>query len=54
VQKIAYLLGENAAESEITLNSIIESFTVQEIEEKASEGEAQRGGDHDWRKRYRR
>lgn len=26
VQKIAYLLGENAAESEIVLNSIIESF----------------------------
>jgi hypothetical protein len=26
VQKIAYLLGENAAESEIILNSIIESF----------------------------
>lgn len=27
VQKIAYLLGENAAESEVTLNSIIESFS---------------------------
>ncbi len=27
VQKIAYLLGENAAESEVVLNTIIESFT---------------------------
>jgi iron only hydrogenase large subunit-like protein len=27
VQQIAYLLGENAAESEVTLNSIIESFS---------------------------
>jgi PAS domain-containing protein len=27
VQKIAYLIGENAAESEIILNSIVESFT---------------------------
>jgi hypothetical protein len=27
VQKIAFLLGENAAETEATLNSIIESFT---------------------------
>jgi len=26
VQKIAYLLGENAAESEAALRSIIESF----------------------------
>lgn len=32
VQKIAYLLGENAAESEITLNSIIESFSPAKIE----------------------
>lgn len=30
VQKIAYLLGENAAETEATLNSIIESFTAGE------------------------
>ncbi len=29
VQKIAYLLGENAAESEVILNSIIDSFTVE-------------------------
>jgi len=27
VQKIAFLLGENAAETEATLNSIIESFS---------------------------
>lgn len=28
VQKIAYLLGENAADSEVILNSIIQSFTI--------------------------
>ncbi len=33
VQKIAYLLGENAAESEVTLNSIIESFSPAKIDE---------------------
>ena len=27
VQKIAFLLGENAAETEVILNSIIESFS---------------------------
>jgi len=32
VQKIAYLLGENAAESEAVLNSIIESFSLQSPE----------------------
>ncbi len=32
VQKIAYLLGENAAETEATLNSIIESFSAGEGE----------------------
>jgi iron only hydrogenase large subunit-like protein len=32
VQKIAYLLGENAAESEVTLSSIIESFSPAKIE----------------------
>lgn len=32
VQKIAYLLGENAAESEVILNSIIDSFSTQKIE----------------------
>ncbi len=30
VQKIAYLIGENAAESEILLNSIVESFSPEE------------------------
>jgi len=33
VQQIAYLLGENAAESETTLNSIVESFSVKESED---------------------
>lgn len=32
VQKIAFLLGENAAETEATLNSIIESFSIDEVE----------------------
>ena len=45
-QKIACLLGENAAESEITLNSIIESFSPAKPDEAKS--------DHDWRKLYRR
>jgi len=45
-QKIACLLGENAAESEITLNSIIESFSPAKLEEPKS--------DNDWRKLYRR
>jgi hypothetical protein len=31
VQQIAFLLGENAAESEITLNSIVESFSPDEV-----------------------
>ncbi len=46
VQKIACLLGENAAESEITLNSIIDSFTPAKPDEPPP--------DHDWRKLYRR
>jgi len=33
VQQIAYLLGENAAESETTLNTIVESFSVKESDE---------------------
>jgi iron only hydrogenase large subunit-like protein len=45
-QKIACLLGENAAESEITLNSIIDSFSPAKPEEPRT--------DHDWRKLYRR
>jgi iron only hydrogenase large subunit-like protein len=44
-QQIACLLGENAAESEITLNSIIESFSPAKPEEPK--------GDHDWRRLYR-
>lgn len=49
VQQIAYLLGENAAESETTLNSIIDSFSPPRLEEPPS------GDDpNDWRKLYRR
>jgi len=33
VQKIAYLLGENASETEMTLNSIIESFSSSPVPE---------------------
>ncbi|HEX3074051.1 MAG TPA: [Fe-Fe] hydrogenase large subunit C-terminal domain-containing protein, partial [Ignavibacteriales bacterium] len=33
VQKIAYLLGENAAESEIILNSIINSFSTDKLKD---------------------
>lgn len=33
VQKIAYLLGENAAESEVILNGIIESFSTNKIDD---------------------
>jgi iron only hydrogenase large subunit-like protein len=32
VQKIAYLMGENAAESEIMLNSIVQSFSAEDTE----------------------
>ncbi|MGA2351649.1 MAG: hypothetical protein ABSF70_14530, partial [Terracidiphilus sp.] len=31
VQQIAYLLGENAADSEIILNSIVRSFSPEEV-----------------------
>lgn len=34
VQQIAFLLGENAADSEIILNSIVRSFSPEEIDEK--------------------
>ena len=37
VQQIAFLIGENAAESEITLNSIVESFSPEDVEEKEEE-----------------
>ncbi len=33
VQQIAYLLGENAADSEIILNSIVRSFSPEELDE---------------------
>lgn len=39
VQQIAYLLGENAAESEIILNSIVRSFTPKEIDESPAGGQ---------------
>lgn len=39
VQKIAYLLGENAAESEVTLNTIIESFSPDKLEPEEGGGE---------------
>jgi Fe-S-cluster-containing hydrogenase component 2 len=45
-QQIAYLLGENAADAEITLNSIIESFSPQKPDEPKE--------NNDWRKLYRR
>ena len=45
-QTIACLLGESAAESEITLNSIIESFSPAKLDEPKHE--------NDWRKLYRR
>ena len=33
VQQIAYLLGENAADSEIILNSIVRSFSPEDVED---------------------
>jgi PAS domain-containing protein len=36
VQQIAYLLGENAADSEIILNSIVRSFSPEEVDEKSA------------------
>jgi iron only hydrogenase large subunit-like protein len=45
-QQIAYLLGENAADAEITLNSIIESFSPPKPDEPKE--------NNDWRKLYRR
>jgi hypothetical protein len=33
VQQIAYLIGENAAESEIALNAIVDSFSPEDIDE---------------------
>jgi PAS domain-containing protein len=40
VQQIAYLLGENAADSEIILNSIVRSFTPKEMDDSGA-GEQQ-------------
>ncbi|MBT3375102.1 MAG: 4Fe-4S binding protein [Lentisphaerae bacterium] len=37
VQKIAYLLGENAAESQISLNAIIDSFSPKSIDDQGKE-----------------
>jgi Na+-translocating ferredoxin:NAD+ oxidoreductase RNF subunit RnfB len=45
-QQIACLLGENAADAEITLNSIIESFSPPKPDEPKE--------NNDWRKLYRR
>ena len=39
VQQIAYLLGENAADSEITLNSIVNSFSPEEADDNESGGQ---------------
>jgi iron only hydrogenase large subunit-like protein len=39
VQQIAYLLGENAADSEITLNSIVNSFSPEEADDTVSGGQ---------------
>ena len=39
VQKIAYLLGENAAESEVTLNTIIESFSPDKLDPEEGGGD---------------
>lgn len=49
VQKIAYLLGENAAESEVTLNGIIESFSPEKLEDDNTGGNK-----NAWRDLYRR
>ncbi|MGI5861607.1 MAG: [Fe-Fe] hydrogenase large subunit C-terminal domain-containing protein [Myxococcales bacterium] len=46
VQQIAYLLGENAAESESILDSIIESFSAGELGEQSPDP-------HDWKRLYR-
>jgi iron only hydrogenase large subunit-like protein len=48
VQQIAYLLGENAAESEITLNQIIDSFSPPQVDDPGDKRH------DDWRKLYRR
>ena len=37
VQQIAFLLGENASQSEITLNSIVESFASDDVDDETGE-----------------
>jgi hypothetical protein len=37
VQQIAYLLGENAADSEVILNSIVRSFRPEELDDSDAE-----------------
>jgi PAS domain-containing protein len=39
VQQIAYLLGENAADSEIILNSIVRSFSPEEVDDSDGRGQ---------------
>ena len=39
VQQIAYLLGENAADSEIILNSIVRSFSPEEVDDGDGKGQ---------------
>jgi len=39
VQQIAFLLGENAADSEIILNSIVRSFSPEEVDDNESKGQ---------------
>jgi iron only hydrogenase large subunit-like protein len=40
VQQIAYLLGENAADSEIILNSIVRSFSPEEVDDNDPRGQS--------------
>jgi predicted RNA binding protein with dsRBD fold (UPF0201 family) len=40
VQQIAFLLGENAADSEIILNSIVRSFSPEEVDDNDAGGAA--------------
>jgi nitrogen-specific signal transduction histidine kinase len=41
VQQIAFLLGENAADSEIILNSIVSSFSPEEVEDGDAGGKSE-------------
>ncbi len=53
VQQIAYLLGENAAESEIILDSIIESFSPTSTHESPNERASESDDGLDWKRPYR-